>query len=146
MLPAPKDWQMISRLGSALVVLCLAAACDGGGSGEGTADASDPASAPDASARDASARDASAPDASASDASATDPSDAAPPHPDAGPTPGCEEGTQESRPRFERGEVPFGEVCRSEQQLRRCENGVFGAWDGTFTFEACVVLEPATCD
>lgn len=51
------------------------------------------------------------------------------------------EGT-ETRTRYETSTVPHGETCRSEEQSRACDNGTWGAWNGSFSYETCTVEEP----
>lgn len=52
---------------------------------------------------------------------------------------------QETRLRFQASQVAFGQQCRSEEQRRACNDGAFGGWSGTFTFEACTVAAPKAC-
>jgi len=44
--------------------------------------------------------------------------------------------------------VPSDAKCAVETQTRVCEDGVFGQWSGTYTFEACSVAAATvfTCD
>ena len=55
-------------------------------------------------------------------------------------------GDTEERTRYELSEVPFAEICESEQQTRTCTGTVWGDWDGTFVEEGCTVLPPDDCD
>lgn len=48
-------------------------------------------------------------------------------------------GAQEQRVAYRASWVSAGEVCVSQTQQRRCENGVWSAWDGTFEATWCVV-------
>ena len=54
-------------------------------------------------------------------------------------------GTVEQRSQFEAALVPYGSECRSESQTRTCEDGVWSAWSGTFTFEKCEVEGAPSC-
>ncbi len=59
---------------------------------------------------------------------------------------GTAHGDVESRTRYQSANVPFGSACVSETQTRTCDNGVWGAWNGTYKNESCTVAEPASCD
>lgn len=61
----------------------------------------------------------------------------------------CEEvahGEPDSRERFAAAEVPYGAACEAETQTAACDNGVLGAWSGSFTEPSCTVAAPADCD
>ncbi len=53
-------------------------------------------------------------------------------------------GATESRTRFENPSVPFGQNCVAETQSRRCSNGSFTDWSGTYANPACSPLPAAT--
>ncbi|HVJ18571.1 MAG TPA: hypothetical protein VM686_24290 [Polyangiaceae bacterium] len=54
---------------------------------------------------------------------------------------GVAHGDSESRVRYESAEVAYGSDCVSEQQSRTCDNGTWGSWTGSYTFDACSVAE-----
>ena len=58
---------------------------------------------------------------------------------------GISHGQSETRVRFEEATVAFEESCQSEEQNAICTDGVLGSFDGTFTFESCVVEGPENC-
>ncbi len=51
-----------------------------------------------------------------------------------------------TRTRYENESVPFSAECHAEVQTRKCDNGTFGPWNGTFTFETCDQTKPKSCD
>jgi hypothetical protein len=51
-------------------------------------------------------------------------------------------GTSQMRTRYLTATVPNGDTCQSESQSSVCTNGTWGAWSGTYTFEACTELPP----
>jgi len=55
------------------------------------------------------------------------------------------DGANEKRKRFEKTEVPFGELCKEEEQSRDCKMGTWSSWTGTFTQEACIVKNAESC-
>jgi hypothetical protein len=55
-------------------------------------------------------------------------------------------GSEETRTRYRGDEVPFGQSCESEAQQRRCDNGNWTEWSGSFTSLACHVGEPPDCE
>ncbi len=58
---------------------------------------------------------------------------------------GLPDGAEQSRTRFATATVPFGGSCAAETQIRRCVQGTWSAWSGTFTVESCAVSPPASC-
>jgi hypothetical protein len=49
------------------------------------------------------------------------------------------------RTRFREYTVPYGGACVSEVQRSQCNDGVLGAWSGTYTATGCTVAVPASC-
>lgn len=58
----------------------------------------------------------------------------------------CEDAPPETRVRYQTHEVPFGQTCIAEEQSRRCANGAFGLWTGTFVHVSCIQLPAESCD
>lgn len=52
---------------------------------------------------------------------------------------------RETRTRYMAPSVPFGQICRSEDQSRACTNGTFGPWTGSSAFDTCAPVAPADC-
>jgi pectate lyase len=72
------------------------------------------------------------------------------PRGDSGPQPsrdcaGLKHGQVESRTRFEKSIVPFGENCKKQTQTRSCNNGKLSAWSGTYRAVSCKQGTPASC-
>ena len=51
---------------------------------------------------------------------------------------GTAHGDDVSRLRFATATVPADSTCDSEKQIRSCDDGVWGAWSGTYTHVTCV--------
>lgn len=58
---------------------------------------------------------------------------------------GIPHGGTETRMMYEVAAVPSGENCREEIQSRVCEDGDWGVWSGSFSFESCQVEGKASC-
>jgi len=55
-------------------------------------------------------------------------------------------GAAATRVRYQSEHAPYGGNCASEQQSATCDNGVLGAWTGSYVFEQCTLLPPSDCD
>jgi hypothetical protein len=51
----------------------------------------------------------------------------------------------EERTRYQSATVPYGSTCVEQAQSRRCWNGAWEDWTGTYTAESCAVTPPAAC-
>jgi len=51
----------------------------------------------------------------------------------------------ESRVRFQSESVSYGEECKKEEQVRKCDNGKLSEFSGDFKYEKCEVKKPENC-
>lgn len=58
---------------------------------------------------------------------------------------GVAHGSSQNRVRFSTASVAFGQTCSQQNQSRTCNNGTWGAWSGSYTFENCNVAQGASC-
>jgi hypothetical protein len=65
---------------------------------------------------------------------------------EAAPCGGVAHGKSQTRTAYQNSAVPYGEYCFSEEQTRTCNNGIWSAWSGTFTFASCAITTPKLCD
>ncbi len=54
-------------------------------------------------------------------------------------------GDTETRQRYEAEIVAAGDTCVTEEQVRRCEDGEWGEWSGSFSYEECEAVEFMDC-
>jgi len=54
-------------------------------------------------------------------------------------------GTVHTRVMYENPVVPFGQLCKSEEQSRKCTDGAWDLWTGSLAFENCRVEDAMSC-